>query len=562
MNKLSFQPAEVVDNSTIDGKVICGYQGWFGTPEDGYAERGWMHWGGKTPGFDEDGKQKHSFELYPDLYEYNQEELTDTRFEPLNDGRKAQLFSSYFDNTIDLHFSWMKQYNIHGVALQRFLGEATGRRSHHFHHVAKNVKTASEKYGRIFYICYDLSGYRQDNFVEVIKKDWNEVICNELKIPESTQYLHQNGKPIVQLWGMGVGGNFRRTAEESLEIIKFFKDSGYYVIGGTPTNWRLDALDSIPGFRDVYAAYDMVSPWTVGRFRTSEKAVEHFNTKVTTDMTFCKHISNQDYMPVIYSGFAWSLWNGGTPNMIPRLQGELLKTQMNEILKNDVKCVYIAMFDEYDEGTAIMKAAADSSEIPKNTYFLTLSADGTYISNDYYLRLTGTFSKIFNEKNIELTLNIPFSVGPRWYRSGFEIGMDPIPQEISENDVNISVKADDNAHSGKFVFEITGENSKKIEKAIHAVNVPVSATTELSYFINPKYVNNDVLVDCVFSDKTLLSDLPNYEKPMPKLNEWSKISVNLGKIALNKTIEKLILSFNGTSEKIDVKIDDLWLEDK
>lgn len=34
----------------------------------------------------------------------------------------------------------------------------------------------------------------------------------------------------------------------------------------------------------------------------------------------------------------------------------------------------VAMFDEYDEGTAIAKAAEDNSMIPKNQWFLTLDA--------------------------------------------------------------------------------------------------------------------------------------------------------------------------------------------
>lgn len=33
----------VVDASTLTGKVMCGYQGWFNCESDG-AERGWVHW--------------------------------------------------------------------------------------------------------------------------------------------------------------------------------------------------------------------------------------------------------------------------------------------------------------------------------------------------------------------------------------------------------------------------------------------------------------------------------------------------------------------------------------
>ena len=47
------------------------------------------------------------------------------------------------------------------------------------------------------------------------------------------------------------------------------------------------------------------------------------------------------------------------------------------------------MFDEYDEGTAIAKAAEDKSMAPTDQYFLALNADGVYVSSDFYLRLVG-----------------------------------------------------------------------------------------------------------------------------------------------------------------------------
>lgn len=54
------------------------------------------------------------------------------------------------------------------------------------------------------------------------------------------------------------------------------------------------------------------------------------------------------------------------------------------------------MFDEYDEGTAMAKAASTISDIPVEGTFLYLSIDGVNLPNDYYLILAGNYTKTFN----------------------------------------------------------------------------------------------------------------------------------------------------------------------
>jgi hypothetical protein len=55
--------------------------------------------------------------------------------------------------------------------------------------------------------------------------------------------------------------------------------------------------------------------------------------------------------------------------------------------------LYLAMFDEIDEGTAIFKCA---TEVPVgNSYFLPLDAD---LGNDYYLYLSGQAGRMLRKE--------------------------------------------------------------------------------------------------------------------------------------------------------------------
>jgi hypothetical protein len=79
-----------------------------------------------------------------------------------------------------------------------------------------------------------------------------------------------------------------------------------------------------------------------------------------------------------------------------------------DLKSGGISTAYVAMFDEYDEGTAIAKIAENSSMIPTDQYFLTLDADGVAVSSDFYLRLTGDINRLFNNQ-IPLNANHPTS---------------------------------------------------------------------------------------------------------------------------------------------------------
>jgi hypothetical protein len=356
----------------IVGRLVVGYQGWFACPGDGSPINDWVHWGTSCP---RPGHQK--FELYPDLSEY--ERTYETGYATLGNGYPARLFSSFDDQVVQTHFRWMKEYGIDCAALQRF-----GPSAQH-DGMAVKVREAAEVYDRNFYIMYDISGWH--SFAEQIGADWLDVIGEKLKITQSPAYAHQEGKPVVCIWGIGFTGR-PGSAETCLKIVKWFKEQGCYVIGGVPNHFRDSDVDSKPGFVEVYEAFDMLSPWTPGRYYGIAGADWYRKTMIEDDFRWCQS-RGIDYLPVLFPGFAWSNWNGGPRNQIPRLHGDFMWRQFANIRDVGITSAYVAMFDEYDEGTAIAKAAENWFMTPLDQYFLALDADGTPVSSDFYLRLAG-----------------------------------------------------------------------------------------------------------------------------------------------------------------------------
>ncbi|WP_433618926.1 carbohydrate-binding protein [Paenibacillus cellulositrophicus] len=389
----------------VVGHLFAGYQGWFNAAGDGSPNGGWVHWSKNSSAPSAGGNV--NFELYPDTREYSK--LYQTDLTNLGNGSPAKLFSSYDQDTVNKHFEWMKTYNIDGAALQRFgadesdtpNGWKTNRDS-----VAIKVKNAAETYNRKFYVMYDITGMNAGNWVNAVKHDWSTNVVNTMHLTSSPAYAKQNGKIVVCIWGIGFTDR-PGTAAESAELIQWFKNQGVYVIGGVPTYWRTGNRDSKPDFMNVYKSFDMISPWSVARFGTLQGADDFKNDTLGPDFTFTQQ-NGIAYQPVIWPGSAWSNMTGGPRNENPRLHGDFMWKQAYNVKSTGIQTGYIAMFDEYDEGTAIAKMAENSSMIPTNQYFLTLDADGVSVSSDFYLRLAGDINRLFKGQ-IPLTAEHPTS---------------------------------------------------------------------------------------------------------------------------------------------------------
>ena len=445
--------------------------------------------------------------MYPDIREYMDEALFNTGYPHHADGVESKLFSSRTESVINLHFSWAEEYGIDCLALQRFYSETVPERTKNYNtsHLSL-VKNAAEKHNRMFYIMYDFSGAARhgDAIIKGCSTDW-QIHVEEAGLTESPNYACMGGKKIVCLWGLaGVPGEGRYpNANHALGLVEWFKNKAYYVIGGYPDNdWVYGEGD----YAALYKSVDMASPWTVGRFSPGG-ANEWWQPVYEREINYCDK-NNIDYMPVIYPGFAWCSFNGGKANMIPRKAGEFFWEQFAYLKKQGAEQLYLAMFDEYDEGTAFMKAAEDSTQIPMwGSYFQTLSVDGYWLSSDFYLRLAGEAGRVLkNEAPLTETQPAPHSKGPVYWRNGFEYrgyeNLSTNEREMGQVDVCLYddglisgeasveiVKKD--IGSGKYALKITGSNGLyKVAKT----KINCTKPLKLTWVSDTKHINAGVLL--------------------------------------------------------------------
>ncbi|MET8037778.1 discoidin domain-containing protein [Streptomyces sp. NPDC005345] len=353
----------------VVGKVTVGYQGWFACAGDGAPINGWWHWArnwGQTPSV-----SNSAIVAWPDSRDYPT--TYRTAFGNLGNGQPAALFSSYDQSTVDVHFRWMKQYGIDTAALQRF--NPTGGEGPTRDAMAGRVRSAAESQGVKFYVMYDVSDWTA--MQTEIKADWTNKMRQHAG---SSAYARQNGKPVVCVWGFGFNDGQRPfTPDACLDVVNWFKQQGCYVIGGVPTWWRTGDRDSRPGFSGVYHAFDMLSPWMVGRIGNISDADNFYNVATVPDLAECA-AWGIDYQPCVLPG--------GVGDR-QRAHGDFMWRQFYNMGRAGVASVYISMFDEYNEGNQIAKTAESQVWVPTGSGLLALDEDGTACSSDYYLRLTG-----------------------------------------------------------------------------------------------------------------------------------------------------------------------------
>lgn len=365
---------------SIRNLVMAGYQGWFNTSEDG-AGLGWKHFEKEKefkPG-------KCTIDLWPDVSEY--EKTYETAFK-LPDETPAKVFSSYDASTTDLHFKWMKQYGIDGVFMQRFVVSIRNQKGKdNYNKILNNAVLSAEKYDRAICLMYDLSGMEAGE-EDILIRDWKE-LCEKYKLVSrnNNHYVYHHGKPLVAVWGIGFNDRRKYGYEQVKKIIDFLKSEGCSILVGVPTHWRTLTIDAVSDTRllELVKQADIVHPWLVGRF--DNNTYEPYRKSIEEDIKWCK-ANGKDYMPVLFPGFSWHNMKKDAPqNMIPRLGGRFFWKQVKGAVDAGAESLYLAMFDEIDEGTAFFKCT-NTPPVGESS-FITYEGEAP----DHYLWLAGEAAK-------------------------------------------------------------------------------------------------------------------------------------------------------------------------
>ena len=252
------------------------------------------------------------------------------------------------------------------------------------------------------------------------------------------------------------------------------------------------------------------------------------------------------------------------------------------------------MFDEYDEGTAIAPAADSYLSVPIDQYFLTYSADGTYIAPDFYMRLAGEITRMIKKEiPVSSQLHTKYSEGPVYFRTSVETGYDAMPNWLNTLDqtsilTNVSGPASGgkpfcalsttNAKTGARAIKFEGtDQSSEISFAymkVFDVNIPVSTDTWLSFMTFPENeLSRHCTIDLIMTDGSTLRDSGAEDEDGVSmhpgalhgiLNEWSETSCDIGLWLAGKTIDRILIAFDNGPGAGDFRcyFDDITVSNK
>lgn len=294
----------------LTNQIICGYQGWFTYPGDGAPINKWKHWFHDPAATVTAPKADYiTVDMYPTTDEYDEDDLHESGI-MLSDGSSAKFFSNVRPKVVLKHFEWMATYGISGVFNMRFMESMHVDKNREWKTIVlRNVRNAAELTGRIFAVSYNIAGddFGGSNVLEDLKVDWMRLVDEE-GITKSSSYIHQNGLPVLRIYGIGFKDhNVVHNTDEMARLISWFQSEAeekyrVFLIGGVPSMWRNLTGDSMQedAWKGIYDSLDGIHPWHVGRFKNIT-GFEHYYTKIIReDAAYCE-TKGILYMPTMVS---------------------------------------------------------------------------------------------------------------------------------------------------------------------------------------------------------------------------------------------------------------------
>jgi len=359
------------------GLVMAGYQGWFCAPggncsHSKHKNTEWYHY--RESEMFAPGARRNSIDMWPDMREY------EVKYTPGNfllpTGQKAQVYSNYDKSTVMLHFKWMKEYGVDGAFVQRFVGEVIDNPDgkDHFDTVLRHAMEASNTHQRAICVMYDLGGFTPERLGKTLVDA--QTIMQTYQLKDRTKqkfYLYQNGKPLITLWGVGFNDGRPFSLTNVASLVDGLKELGYSIMLGVPTYWRERRNDALsdPKLHELIKSADVIMPWFVGRYGMAN--FPDFHKLIENDIQWC--ITNKvEYAPLCFPGSSDLNMHPHHITRNDRYKGQFLWNQMYHCIKSGAQMLYMAMFDEIDEGTALYKVLNQKDvpgNIPDNPYYVT-----------------------------------------------------------------------------------------------------------------------------------------------------------------------------------------------
>lgn len=418
---------------SYQGLVMCGYQGWHGTPGDGCPHNpaeGWPHYASvaQQPFIFEPGVLRNNIDFWPDVSEYTCTYKAPDGF-VLPDGSTPHLYSSYDESTVDLHFKWMKDYGIDGVFMQRFVSQLTNNTAiAHSDKVLQSAMTASNVHARAISIMYDMVGMDASTSADVILDD-AAALKAKYNLDDRSKgqryFLYHNGKPLIGLVSVGQA-SAPYTIAQAKAIVNGLKAMGFSIFLGVPAYWREPGkgdCTSDSEITNLIKEADIIMPWFVGVYdykgevnAGGGKFSEYFSTRIEDTKKYgfitvkgdWSQAENDgvEYCPLVFPGFS-DINMHPNNKVYKRYEGDFYWEQIYKYINKGAKMLYVAMFDEIDEGTAIYKCLRQS-EVPSNTYssdYYVIYNNGVYSRSDTPVSVSGDENWCKKASDLGITFN-------------------------------------------------------------------------------------------------------------------------------------------------------------